>query len=299
MRIFITGASGFIGSAVANELISRGHDIIGLARSDKSADALIRGGITPVRGSMEDLDLLGNCAGESDGVISLAFNHDFSQYAASIQAELNVIEAIGEALKGTKRPFVIASGGPTANEKDPLVPGFPRIASAQKALALAEYNVRSSVVRLAPSVHDGTRRGFVGTLIDIAQKTGVSGFVGDGSNRWSAVHRLDAARLFCLALEKAPAGSILHAVADEGIPLKTIAETIGHRLNVPVSSIADNDVEKHFGWLGNVIAADLSASGAITQKLLDWQPTHPSLLDDLDHGRFFENPTIDETNHDR
>ncbi len=200
---------------------------------------------------------------------------------------------MGQVLKGTNRPFVIASGGPVMNERIPFppdskAPASPRTASALAALELAKQNVRSVVVRLAPCVHDGTRRGFVGTLVDIAQKTGVSGYVGDGSNRWCAVHRLDAAHLFCLALEKAPAGSILQGVADEGIPLKEIAEKIGGYLDVPVASIPNDKAGDHFGWLRTVIGADIPASSAITQKLLGWKPTHPGLLDDLEHGHFFD-----------
>ncbi len=292
MRIFVTGASGFIGSAVTRELVVSGHEVLGLARSNESADAITKAGATPLHGSLDDLDTLKKGASESDGVICLAFNHDFSQFVTSAQAELKAIETIGQVLKGTNRPFVIASGGPVINEKNPFpsdskTPASPRVASSLAVLELAKQNVRSSVVRLAPSVHDGTRRGFVGTLVDIAQKKGVSGYVGDGSNRWCAVHRLDAAHLFCLALEKAPAGSILQGVADEGIPLKEIAEKIGQHLDVPIASIAGDKVGEHFGWLSMVIGADIPASSVITQELLGWKPTHPGLIDDLDHGRFF------------
>ncbi len=291
MKIFVTGASGFIGSAVTNELISSGHEVIGLARSDKSAEVIAKSGATPLRGSLEDLDSLKKGARESDGVINLGFNHDFSQFSASIQAESKAIETMGEVLKGTGRPLIIASGGPTLSEKiDPNVSPNPREAIARKVLELAQQNLRSSVVRLAPCVHDEVKLGFVGTLIDIARRTGVSGYVGEGSNRWCAVHRLDAAHLFCLALERAPAGSVLQGVGDEGIQLKEIAEKIGEHLNVPVRSIADEDVEKHFGFLGRVVGTDIPASSVLTQKLLDWQPTHPGLLDDLDHSLFFDIP---------
>ena len=244
-----------------------------------------------MRGSLEDLEILKKGADESDGVINLGFNHDFSQFDASVQVESKAIEAIGEVLKGTGRPFVIASGGPTITEKFDLGDStMPRIFSARKVLELAKHNVCSSVVRLAPCVHDGTKRGFVGALIDIAKRTGISGYLGDGMNRWCAVHCTDAAQLFCLTLEKSSAGSVWQAVADEGIPLKVIAENIGHHLSVPVRPIPEVDVNKHFGWLGRVVGADLAASSATTQRLLGWRPTHPGLLYNLDHGHFFENP---------
>ncbi len=293
MKIFITGASGFIGSAVTAELIRSGHEVIGLARSDESAEAVAKAGATPLRGSLEDLDILKQGASESDGVINLGFNHDFSQFAASIQAESKAIETMGEVLKGTGRPLIIASGGPTLSEKfDENVSMNPREATARKVLELAQQNVRSVVIRLSPIVHDETKLSFVSILGDIAKQTGVSGYVRDGSNRWCAVHRLDAAHLFCLALEKAPPGSVLQGVGDEGIPLKEIAEKIGEHLNVPVRSIADDEVEEHFGFLGRirVVGADIPASSTVTQKLLDWQPTHPGLLDDLDHSHFLDNP---------
>jgi nucleoside-diphosphate-sugar epimerase len=287
MKIFVTGASGFIGSAVTNELISAGHEVIGLARSDKSAEAIARVGATPLPGSLEDLDGLRKGARESDGVINLGFNHDFSQFGASIQAEAKAIETMGEVLKDTGHPLVIASGRPTLSEKmDEHVSPNPREEIARKVLEFAQQNVRSAVVRLPPTVHDETKLGFVSTLIDIARRTGVSGYVGDGSNRWCAVHRLDAAHLFCLAVEKAPAGSVLQGVSDEGIPLKDIAGKIGEHLNMPLRSIPGEDVEKHFGFLGRMVGIDMPASSAITQELLGWQPTRPSLLDDLEHHFF-------------
>ncbi len=296
MRVFVTGASGFIGLAVARELVSSGHEVVGLARSDKSADAISRAGATPLRGSLDDIQSLGKAAGESDGVINLAFDHDFSRFTTSAEAELRAIQAMGQSLEGTGRPFVIASGGPVMNEDIPFpsdahAPASPRAASSLAALALAGQNVRSSVVRLAPSVHNEIRGGFVGTLVDIAQKKGVSGYVGDGANRWSAVHLLDAAHLFCLALEKAPAGAILQGVGDEGIAIREIAEKIGQHLHVPVVSIAGDKAAEHFGWLNVIIGADLPASSATTQKRLGWKPTHPGLLYDLDHGHFFDTST--------
>jgi nucleoside-diphosphate-sugar epimerase len=291
MCIFVTGASGFIGSAVIKELIGLGHEVIGLARSNESAVAITNAGAKPLHGSLEDIDSLKKGTSESDGVINLGFNHDFSQFGASIQVELKAIEVMGEILKGKGLPFVIASGGPTITEKiDVTDSTFPRMASAAKVLELAKHNVRSSIVRLAPCVHDKAKGGFVTRLIDIAKRTGVSGYAGDGSNRWCAVHRLDATHLFCLAFEKAPAGSVLQAVSDTGIPLKVIAEKIGQHLNVPIRPIADEDIEKHFGWLSMAVCNDFHASSAITQKLFDWHPTNPGLLDDLEHGHYFDNP---------
>ncbi len=289
MKIFITGASGFIGSVVTRELISLGHEVVGLARSDKSAEALVKLAATPLRGSLEDVEVLKQGARDSDGVINLGFNHDFSQFGASVQAEAQAIESMGEVLKGTGRPLIIASGGPTLSEKfDGNISMNPRETIARKVLEFAGQNVRSSVVRLPPTVHDETKCGFVNMLVGIARRTGVSGYVGDGANRWSAVHRLDAAHLFCLALEKAPAGSVLQGVSDEGISVKQIAEKIGAHLNVPVRSIASEEVEEHFGFLARVVGTDIPASSTMTRKLLGWQPTHPGLLDDLDHGHFFD-----------
>lgn len=291
MKIFVTGASGFIGSAVTNELINAGHEVIGLARSDKSAAALAKAGAIPLRGSLEDLDSLKQGASESDGVINLGFNHDFSQFGASVQVEAQAIEIMGEVLKGTGHPLIIASGGPTLSEKFGESASInPREATARKVLEFAQQNVRSAVVRLPPTVHDETKFGLVSTLVELARRTGVSGYIGDGSNRWCSVHRLDAAHLFCLALEKAPAGSVLQGVGDEGIPLKEIATKIGARLNVPVRSIANEDAEKHFGFVGRIARIDIPASSALTQKLLGWQPTHPGLLEDLDHSNFFDHP---------
>lgn len=291
MKIFVTGASGFIGSAVTNELIHLGHTVIGLARSDKSAEVLAKAGATALRGSLEALDSLRQGASEADGVINLGFNHDFSQFGAAVQAESNAIEIMGEVLKGTGRPLIIASGGPTLSEKfDQNVSMNPREAIARKVVELAQQNVGSAVVRLPPTVHDETKCGFVNRLIDIARRTGVSGYIGDGSNRWSAVHRLDAAHLFCLAVEKAPAGSVLQGIGDEGIPLREIAEKIGAHLNLPVRSIANEDAEQHFGFLGRVAGSNIPASSTTTQKLLGWQPTHPGLLYDIEHGHYFDNP---------
>ena len=301
MRIFVTGASGFIGSAVVPELLGAGHEVVGLARSDASAEALRSLGADALRGSLDDLDVLRDGASQADGVIHLAFNHDFTQFAAAAQTDLRAIESIGRALEGTGKPLVIASGlvglapGQVVTEDHPFPSGpnspmGPRALGALSALGLAERGVRSSVVRLAMSVHDDIKRGFVGTLIDIARQKGVAGYVGDGSNRWPAAHRLDAARLFRLVLESAPASSIWHGVGDEGVPLKEIAEVIGRHLNVPVASIPAEDVATHFGWLGRLVGVDAPASSAHTQERLGWTPTHRSLIADLEQGRFFNEP---------
>ncbi len=300
MRIFITGASGFIGSALVPELIAAGHEVVGLARSDASAAAIEAAGAHVQRGTVEDLDSLRAAAAASDGVVHLAFNHDFSHFFDSAQAELRAVETFGDALAGSSRPLVMASGvlglvpGRVATERDPfpLAPmAGPRAASAHAAFALAERGIRSSVVRLAPSVHDETKRGFVGRLVDIARAKGVSGYVGDGSNHWPAVHRLDAAHLFRLALEKAQARSVLHGVGDEGVPVREIAEVIGRHLGVPVVSIPPEEASEHFGWLASALAIDSRASSALTRELLGWRPTHPGLIDDLEQGHFFDSPS--------
>ncbi|WP_328535301.1 SDR family oxidoreductase [Streptomyces sp. NBC_00344] len=298
MRVFVTGASGFIGSAVVPELIGAGHRVVGLARSDASADALAAAGAEVLRGALDDLDSLREGAAASDGVIHLAYIHDFSRYESAARTDAQAIETLGAALEGSGRPLVIASGtlgltpGRVATERDTPDPGSgvsPRAAGARAALSLASCNVRSSVVRLSPSVHDEGDHGFIPTLIAIARDKGVSGYAGDGSNRWPAVHRLDAAHLFRLALEIAPAGSVLHGVADEDVPVRTIAEVIGWHLGLPVAAISPEDTAEHFGWLGAFLAADAPASSALTRELLGWQPTRPGLIDDLDQGHYFRN----------
>lgn len=289
MRLFVTGTSGFIGSAVVPDLIAAGHQVIGLARTDASAAALTAVGAEVRRGTVEDVDGLRSGAASSDGVIHLAFNHDFSQHEAAARAELRAIETFGDALEGSDRPLVIATGGPVGTEQDaPPASASPRNAGARAALSFAGRGVRSSVVRLAPSVHDRTKRGLVGQLVDIAREKGVSGYLGDGSNRWPAVHRLDAARLFRLAVEKAPAGSVLHGVADEGVTIRAIAEVIGRHANMPVAAVAAEDADAHFGFLARVLGLDMPASNTLTRELLGWQPTHPGLIDDLDNGHFFD-----------
>ena len=300
MRIFVTGATGFIGSAVIPELIGAGHQVVGFARSDRSADALAAAGAEVQRGSLDDLDSLRRAAAASDGVIHLAFKHDLAfsgDFQGAADADLQAIETLGDALEGSNRPLVIASGvlgtapGRLATEQDkPGAEAGPRAASALATLNLASRGVRPSVLRLPPTVHGEGDQGFVASLIGVARGKGVSGYVGDGSNRWPAVHVLDAAKLFRLALEKAPAGSVLHGVADEGVPIRTIAEVIGKHLGLPVVSISPADADEHFGWLASMVEVDSPASSARTRTLLGWQPTHPGLLEDLEQGKYFDTP---------
>ena len=292
MRIFVTGASGWIGSAVVPELIGAGHQVLGLARSDASAAAIAAAGAETLRGDLDDLDALRAGATSSDGVIHLAFIHDFTQFEASVQADARAIEAIGAALEGSDKPLVIASGTPAlpgrvATERDefPAVGSMAgRAANAQAALGMAARGVRSSIVRLPRSVHgEGDRHGFIPRLIEAARDAGVSGYVGDGSSRWPAVHVLDAAPLFRLAVEGAPAGSVLHAVGDEAVPVREIAEVIGRCLNLPVASRPSEE----FGFLGAIFGLDQPASSDLTRELLGWRPVQPGLTEDLEEGHYF------------
>jgi nucleoside-diphosphate-sugar epimerase len=302
MRVFVTGASGWVGSALVPELIGAGHDVVGLARSEASAVALAAAGAAVHPGSLEDLAALREGAAKADGVIHLAFDHDFDwadpgsqgRYEAANHADRVAIEAIGGALEGTDRPLVIASGVATAaggragTEADPPAPGFPRSAAAILTVALADRGVRSSVVRLPPTAHGKGDKGFISILIRTAREKGVSGFVGRGSNVWPAVHRFDAARVFRLALEQAPAGSVWHAVAEEGVATETIAAVIGEHLHLPTASIAAEDASAHFGWLGLVWSADIPTSSALTRQRLGWAPVGPGLIEDLRSGHYFE-----------
>jgi nucleoside-diphosphate-sugar epimerase len=310
MRIFVTGASGWIGSAVVPELIGAGHQVIGLARSDASAAALIAAGAEVHRGTLDDLDSLREAAAASDGVIHLAFKHDLAftgGFQGAADADRRAVETFADALAGTDRPLVIASGtlglaaGRVATERDghgastamAAAGGGPhtRWATAEFVISLASRGVRSIVMRLPPTNHGDGDNGFMAAVVGIARDKGVSGYIGDGANRWPAVHRLDSAHLFRLAVEEAPAGSTLHAVADEGVPIRDIAEVIGRHLNLPVVSIASDDAAEHFTWLAAFLALDSPASSTLTRELLGWQPTQLGLIDDLDQGHYFHKPS--------
>jgi nucleoside-diphosphate-sugar epimerase len=292
MRVFVTGASGWIGSAVVPELLGAGHEVLGLARSDASAAAVAALGAEVLRGDLNDLDTLRDGAASSDGVIHLAFIHDFSNFEASVTADRRAIETMGTALEGSDKPLVIASGtaavpGRVATERDEqsamsAVSG--RATNALATLDLAARGVRSSVVGLPRTVHgDGDRHGFIARLVSIARDKGVSGYVGDGSNRWPAVHVLDAAHLFRLAVEQAPAGTRLHAVGDEGVPIRDIADVIGRHLSLPTASVPAED----FGFLGQILSVDQPASAALTRELLGWRPVQPGLIEDIEKGHYF------------
>ncbi|HEV3048185.1 MAG TPA: SDR family oxidoreductase [Solirubrobacteraceae bacterium] len=301
MRVFVTGATGFIGSAVVLELIDAGHEVVGLARSDEGAAAVEAAGAEVRRGTLEDLDGLRAGAGAADGVIHTAYVHDFSQMENAARTDLQAIEALGAALEGSGRPLVITTGvglirpGTTATEEDMVDPGaivHPRQAAELAAIALAARGVRSSIVRPGPSVHGEGDHGFVPRLIEIARAQGVSGYVGDGANRWPAVHRLDAARLYRLALENGSAGSVYHAIADEGVPTREIAEVIARHLELPAVSVSPEEAADHFGWLGAFFAFDVPASSGLTRERLGWQPVHVGLIEDLEQGHYFARSTL-------
>ena len=295
MKIFVTGASGFIGSATIRELIASGHQVVGLARSDKSAASVASMGAEVLRGDLDDLDGLRRGASASDGVIHTAFKHDFSDFAKSAEADRCAIETLGAVLAGSGRPFVVSSGTPglaagqVVTEDDVADVTIGRF-SEVAALLLTSQGVRVSVIRLPRSVHgEGDYHGFVPRLISIARSTGVVGYPGDGSYRWPAVHRLDAARLFRLALENAPAGSRLHAVGDEAIPVRDIAASIGRQLDLPVASVPLSEAETRFGFLGRILTFDCPSTSALTQERFGWHPEQPGLLADLDQGHYFKN----------
>jgi nucleoside-diphosphate-sugar epimerase len=294
MRVFITGASGWIGSAAVDELLAAGHEVVGLARSDASAAALEARGASVLRGDLDDLDSLRRGASEAEGVLHLANKHDFSDPAVSNRAERAAVEAVGDALAGSDRPLLIASG--IAPSKGPLTevdrsslhgPDAPRGGSENLALGYAAQGVRSMAVRFAPTVHGAGDHGFISALVAIARQNGVSGYIADGANRWPAVHRSDAARLVRLGLEQAPAGAVLHAIAEGGVPTREIAEAIGRGLGVPTASIAPADVQAHFGWIGMFFGMDLPASSALTRERFAWTPIGPTLLEDLATDAYF------------
>ena len=300
MKVFVTGASGHIGSAVIPELLGAGHEVVGLARSDASAAAVEALGASVQRGSIDDLESLGAAASAADGVIHLAFKHaemNAGDFEGPLGSDLAAINAIGEVLAGSGKPFIGTSGtiplafgcvegtGTEAN----VLPAGPRIDAENAVIALADSGVRSSVIRLPPLVHSELdHTGYTPALISFARQKGKAGYPGDGSNRWSAGHSLDVARLYRLALEGAPAGSRLHAVGDEGLPLRQIAEVIGANLDITVASIEADEVVEYFDFLAFFISLDNPASSQFTQELLDWHPTHLGWVDDVNEGHYFQ-----------
>ena len=297
MKVFVTGATGFVGSAVVQELIGAGHQVLGLVRSDKGAKSLIAAGAQPHRGDVEDLESLRKGAAMSDGVIHTAFIHDFSKFEANCEIDRRAIEALGSALAGTDRPLMVTSAtgavftpGRLSTEEDAPNAPMPRV-SEQAAASVAAKGVRVSAMRL-PQVHDPLKQGLITYLIAVAREKGVSAYVGDGRNRWPAVHRLDAARLYKLAFEKAAekgvAGGRYNAVAEEGVPLREIAEAIGRGLKLPVVSRSPEEAREHFGWLAHFVSGDMPASSALTQKRLGWRPTGPGLIADLNAMNYSE-----------
>ncbi|WP_037914635.1 SDR family oxidoreductase [Actinacidiphila yeochonensis] len=301
MRVFVTGGSGQTGPAVVTELIRAGHHVTGLARSDAAAARLESLGATPHHGSLDDLDSLRSGAEAADGVLHMAYGGDFSDLDDMMRRDRTAIEALGRPLEGSGRPLVVTSGtlvmpaGRESTERDePDQAGIAafRIAGERACLGFAARGVRASVLRLAPTVHGPEDHGFIPMLVATARKTGVSAYVGDGANRWPAVHRSDAAVLFRLAVEKAPAGSVLHGVAESGVTLKSVAETIARGLDLPTASLTPEEAATHFAspFMAVAYGFDGPVSSSGTQELLGWSPTHPTLLDDLEHGDYLAAP---------
>jgi nucleoside-diphosphate-sugar epimerase len=293
MRVFVTGASGWIGSAAVSELLDAGHEVIGLARSDKSADAVAALGATVHRGSLEDIDSLRAGAELADGVVHLGYHHDFSQMAEAARMDRLAVDTMGAVLARTGGPLVVAGGvlgvggGDVGTEQDRPDPAIhPRVANSEAALALSEQGVRTSLARFAPTVHGPGDHGFVATLVELARRKGFAGYIDDGSTRWPAVHRLDAAVLLRLAVESAPAGSVLHAVDEEGVPTREIAEAIGRSVGVPARSVPREQAAEHFGWIGMFFGIDSAATSVATRELLGWKPTQLGLVADLDAGAY-------------
>ena len=301
MKVFVTGGSGHLGSAIVPELIAAGHDVVGLARSGTAAAALTALGAAVHRGDLDDLDGLRKAAAACDGVIHLAFNHEqmrSGDFAAAVATDLAVVHALGDALAGTGKPMVGTSGtlalahlGRPGTEED-VIAGGPRIDAENAVVGFAEQGVRSSVVRVSPITHSTLdRHGFARVLIAIARQTGVAGYPGDGANRWPAVHTIDVGRLYRLALEGAPAGTRWHAVGDEGIPVREIAQSIGDHLGIPTASIPADRLEAHFGFLATLIVLDNPTSSLVTRRILGWEPAHPGLIADFDNGDYFAAPS--------
>jgi len=286
MHVFVTGATGWVGSAVIDDLLKAGHEVTGLARSKDRAAALVNLGARIVEGTLDDLDTLRDAAAASDGVIHTAFNHDFSRFAENAEQDRRAIEALGSALEGSERPLLVTSGlsGLPRGATESDLPGEagPR-KSDVTARALADRGIRAAAVRLPPSVHGVGDHGFVSILIRIARETGVSAYIGDGENCWSGVYRLDAAQVFRLAIENAASQRVYHAVADEAVPFRQIAEVIGRRLGLPVEPRGP----EHFGWFAMMAGADMAASSARTRSLLAWEPSGPSLIADIDQPGYY------------
>ncbi|WP_348732254.1 SDR family oxidoreductase [uncultured Mycolicibacterium sp.] len=297
MHVFVTGASGHIGSLVVRELLDNGHQVSGLARSAASAEVVEAAGAQAVRGSLDELDVLTTSATNADAVIHLAFKHDFTDYTGAAASDLRAVEAMGAALAGSGKALINTSGtamlatgasSPLGTETSTIDPSGARAPSENATLALAGNGVRSAVIRLAPTVHGPTdHQGFIPTLIDHARTTGQAIYVGDGANRWPAVHNLDAARLYRLAVEAAPAGVVLHGAAEQGVPFHDIAQMIGTRLGVPAVSVSPEEAREQLGFIGWVATLDNPTSSAITRRQLGWRPEHPTLLEDLANGAYF------------